>query len=595
MPRSERHRHRLLLAAAVLVPVLVAGWPPGPPAGARPAGEEAWVVGFRQLPPGLRAGSGYQGARVERVDATLRFAVVRAADAQGFERRARSDPSVRYVEPDPLLPLIATTPNDPRFGDQYGPQQVRAPEAWDTTLGDTDASVCVIDTGVRSTHQDLAGPRWRGGTDFVNNDGDPADDNGHGTHVSGIAAAGVGNGTGIAGLGNVALYAVKALNAQGNGTLSAIASAVRWCADNAGPRTVINMSLSSGLDATAVRDAVAYAQGRGALMVAAAGNGACTNCIGWPAKYAQVMAVTCTTATRSLCSFSSTGPEAELTAPGSSILSLWNTGDTAYNTISGTSMSSPHVAGVAALVWSQATGLTNDQLRQALVDHATDLGAAGRDTQFGYGLVDAAATMGAVAGPPPPPPVTVMAENLDDGVADGFTLGGLWHPSAACATPPSPPNQLGYYRDDTCTYATGARTTGSALVSVDLSGLTAASASFAHRRQVESYAGGAYDVMRVQVSASGGASWTTLQQWDSRNPAQAGWTTQAYSLSAYVGSTVQLRWFFDSIDANYNGFAGWALDDIAVTGTPDLPPANRPPVANAGPDLAAADADGSGA
>ncbi|MGH9177321.1 MAG: PKD domain-containing protein, partial [Acidimicrobiales bacterium] len=169
-------------------------------------------------------------------------------------------------------------------------------------------------------------------------------------------------------------------------------------------------------------------------------------------------------------------------------------------------------------------------------------------------------------------PVTVgqaarLSEDLDDGVADGFTLGGLWHPSAACATPPSPPNQLGYYRDATCTYATGARTTGSAQVGVDLSGLTSASLSFDHRRQVEVYAAGAFDVMRVQVSTNGGASWTTLQQWDSRSPAQAGWASQSYDLAPYVGTTVQLRWFFDSMDANANGFAGWALDNLKVTGT----------------------------
>lgn len=360
--------------------------------------EQFFVVGFHAVPPGLTSGGDFLGARVERVDNVLRFARVASTTASLFQARARSDGRVRYVEPDPEIQLIDFLPNDPRYGEQYGPEHVRAPEAWDVFQGDADARVCILDTGIRYTHEDIAGPRWLGGTDLYNGDADPWDDNGHGTHVAGIAAASINNAKGIAGIAQVGIHAVKVLSSTGSGPLTTVASGMRWCADNGGPRVVLNLSLGSTTGSTALRDGVQYAYESGALLAAAAGNGGpCTNCVEYPAKYAEVIAVTCTTSLDTQCGFSSDGPESELTAPGDGVRSLYHTSDTAYIYGSGTSMSTPHVAGVAALVWSQATTLANTALRDHLRNTAQDLGTAGWDQLYGYGLVNARAALDAAS------------------------------------------------------------------------------------------------------------------------------------------------------------------------------------------------------
>jgi len=360
--------------------------------------EQFYVVGFHAVPPGLTSGGDFLGARVERVDSVLRFARVATTTASLFQARARSDSRVRYVEADPEIQLIDFIPNDPRYGEQYGPDHVRAPEAWDSILGDADARVCILDTGVRYTHEDIDGPRWLGGTDLYNGDTDPWDDNGHGTHVTGIAAASIDNAKGIAGIAQVGIHGVKVLSSTGSGPLSVVASGISWCADNGGPRVVINLSLGGPSGSTPLRDAVESAHASGAVIAASAGNGGpCTNCVEYPARYPEVIAVTCTTSSDTQCDFSSDGPESDLTAPGDVIRSLYHTSNTAYVYGSGTSMSTPHVSGVAALVWSQATTLTNTALRDHLQNTARDLGAPGWDQLYGHGLVDAKATLDAAS------------------------------------------------------------------------------------------------------------------------------------------------------------------------------------------------------
>ncbi len=379
------------------------------------APEARITVGFHEMPDGMYVGGEYQGERIVHLDEVLKFVTVVTRDADAFRARTTLDSDVRYVEETPWIRMIDFTadpefeksvverpapegeggldytPNDPRYSSQYGPAQVQLNLAWDTSTGDTDAAVCVGDTGVRYTHEDLTGTRWLGGRDVINSDNDPMDDNGHGTHVSGTAAATINNGLGVAGMGNVGLYGVKVLNSAGSGTWDQVATGIRWCADNTMARTVISLSLGASSGNTALADAVAYAYNtKGKLVVAAAGNdGPCSNCVNYPAKYAQAMAVTCTNNGEALCSFSSTGPEAAVAAPGDSIISTYYTSNTAYSTLSGTSMSTPHVSGIAALYWSYNTALTNAQLRTRIQDTAEDLGAAGRDNNFGYGEIDA--------------------------------------------------------------------------------------------------------------------------------------------------------------------------------------------------------------
>ncbi|HWG89227.1 MAG TPA: S8 family serine peptidase [Candidatus Thermoplasmatota archaeon] len=318
----------------------------------------------------------------------LRARVVEAAAPEAFAMLAKRDPRVRYVEP--LLEDVQPTlePNDPLSPSQQGARAVRAPAAWDLTTGTTVVSLCVIDSGVRYTHEDVRGPRWLGGIDLANQDADPWDDYGHGTHVAGIAAATLGNGAGIAGMAQAGVRAAKVLRENGAGSSLNVALGILWCAES-GSRILV-LSLSTPSSSAVLRDAVQYASLRGALLVASAGNnGPCEDCVGYPARYPEVLAVACVDAEALLCEWGSTGPETEVAAPGVDVLSLSHDADDAYVSHSGTSMSVPHVAGAAALLWSERPQLSAGAVRVLLGCGARDLGEPGRDSLHGYGLLDA--------------------------------------------------------------------------------------------------------------------------------------------------------------------------------------------------------------
>lgn len=256
----------------------------------------------------------------------------------------------------------------------------------------------IIDTGINRTHVDLA-PNYDASCsyDFVNNDSDPMDDNGHGTHVSGTAA-GADNNTGVVGMApDATLCAYKVLAANGGGSYSSILAALDRAVDEV---DVINMSLGSTYPGSIVEEAFANAQNAGLTMIAAAGNespcGAAPpiNNVGYPAAFSSVIAVAATdTADRRSC-FSSVGPDVELAAPGSGIVSTWIGNNTAYTSASGTSMATPHVAGLVAVLFGCGANLTNDGVAQVLRNTARDLDSPliagvldGRDTWFGYGLI----------------------------------------------------------------------------------------------------------------------------------------------------------------------------------------------------------------
>lgn len=291
----------------------------------------------------------------------------------------------------------------------------------------TGIRVAVLDTGIDHNHPDLAA-NYVGGYDFVNSDSDPMDDHGHGTHVAGTIAA-LWNGVGVVGVAPQAdLYGLKVLGSNGSGSFSNIIAALDWAINN--NMQVLNLSLgSSGDPGTTVRQAFDNAYAKGLVIVASAGNaGSGTDTVGYPAKYDSVIAVGSTTSTDALSSFSSTGPAVEIAAPGSAIYSTYLGGR--YSTSSGTSMAAPHVAGVAALTLSagltdlNGSGFVNDEVRAVLQASAQDLGAAGRDPLFGFGLVDASAAVFLSANPggsnPPPPPRFDPPSNLT-----GTVLGSL--------------------------------------------------------------------------------------------------------------------------------------------------------------------------
>jgi subtilisin family serine protease len=256
----------------------------------------------------------------------------------------------------------------------------------------TGVKVAVIDTGVDYLHPELA-PNFAGGFDFLNNDADPMDDNGHGTHVSGIVVA-AQDGVGMLGVApSASLYALKVLGANGSGSWSGVIAALDWSVMNG--ISVANLSLGSTIDpGFTVRTAFDNAAKAGVFVVASAGNsGPGVDTVNYPGRFDSVVAVGSTTVLDGLSIFSSTGPSVELSAPGTTVYSTIPGGG--YGYLSGTSMAAPHVAGVAALALSSgvpdfnADGYRNDDLRRLLQVTAEDLGPDGRDEGFGFGLVDA--------------------------------------------------------------------------------------------------------------------------------------------------------------------------------------------------------------
>lgn len=380
--------------AFALVALLLAAAMPMVGASDGPAQPERWIVGFEKGHAVAADAKELGGGRIVARDQALGIAVVDREPKFPEHERGR----IRFVERDARA-FAAYMPNDPRVGSQYAIPQTRLDDAWDLTRGSATVKLCIVDTGLSRTHEDIG--HYVGGRDFVSSDSDPEDANGHGTHVASIAAALADNARGIAGAAQASLLVARALDADGSGYMSHVASAMRWCADQGA--AVVSMSLSGGPSAV-LHDAVEYAAARGALVVAAAGNDGCDDCVGYPAAYPEVVAVGCTMSGGNLCSFSSRGPQVDIAAPGYAILGASATDDDGYVLMSGTSMSTPLVSGVAALVKSREPTLTASALRERLLSTARDRGATGADDAYGRGEVDAYAALATSAPAPEPEP-----------------------------------------------------------------------------------------------------------------------------------------------------------------------------------------------
>lgn len=376
-----------LLAAAFLAPSA----PAAPPADLVP---DRILVGFAGLPADPAAFAASIGASVRGGIPELGVLILdvdpEAADLS--IAAALATPGVLFAEHDKVR-RATLTPNDVLYSQQYAPAKVKLPAAWDRTLGSHNRMIAIIDTGIDRAHADLALNVCHLGAAFLSSTGTGVpgateDDNGHGTHVSGIAAAMTNNVEGVAGAGQSCLMPVKVLNAGGLGFTSDVAAGIVYAANNGA--NVLSMSLGSDSSDSAEKAAVDYAVGKGALVVAAAGNDGCgkRSNVGYPAAYPNAIAVSSTDRNNKLSSFSSCGSEVDIAAPGSSILSTF-TGNS-YLILSGTSMSTPLVSGVAALAWSCNPGASAASVRQALESNADSIGLPG--SQQGRGLLDAAGT-----------------------------------------------------------------------------------------------------------------------------------------------------------------------------------------------------------
>ncbi|MBI2452370.1 S8 family serine peptidase [Candidatus Pacearchaeota archaeon] len=375
--------------------------------------------------------------------------------------RLEKNPSVEFAEPNYYV-YTSFVPNDPFYCLQWHLDDslkwdpvneicttesnphggIHMESAWDVTTGNTSVMVAVLDTGVAYERfsdpnpancynrigqlkkcpgstideyyqaPDLANTIFLiiTGSDLVNSDNHPNDDESHGTHVTGTVAQSTNNNLGVAGVAfNTAVMPIKVLDAKGNGLSSVVGDGILLAADNGAK--IISMSLGSSSPSSTIESAVNYAYNNGVTVIAACGNGGSGGGCDYPAAFSNVISVGATQYDKTKAPYSNFGSNLDLVAPGGNtgvdqngdgyadgVLqqtfgSNVNTSDFAYWFFQGTSMATPHVSGVAALLLALNSSLTPDDIRNILTSTADDLGATGRDNTYGWGLVNASAAV----------------------------------------------------------------------------------------------------------------------------------------------------------------------------------------------------------
>lgn len=398
---------RVLAVAGVLCLFLVVG-STGAPLAPQAAGGFVADEVLVKFAPGVDAAPVARavGARVAgRIPALDVFVLkVPAGAVEGVITALTRNALVEYAEPNGIA-TISLDPNDPYDNStcynsshsgcvtQWGWAKVQAYNAWDVTTGSSAVRVAVVDTGVDNSNPDL--PAVVAQKDFINNDNTAEDDNGHGTHVAGTIGARTDNGTGVAGANwAISLLAVKVLNASGSGSYAAVANGITWAANNGAQ--VINLSLGGSIPSTTLKNAVNYAWNNGAVLACAAGNSG-ISAKSYPAAYDRCIAVAATDENDAKASFSNYGSKwVDVAGPGVRILSTMpnttvylNTQYgyyTNYDALNGTSMATPHVAGLAGLVWARGACTTQVCVRNKIEGTADKI--AGTGTYWKWGRVN---------------------------------------------------------------------------------------------------------------------------------------------------------------------------------------------------------------
>jgi len=331
----------------------------------------------------------------------------------------------------------AQVPDDPLWTQQWPMSLIHAPEAWNITHSQ-DLVIAVLDTGVYLNHPDLVNVIWTNDDEIPANGRDddnngcvddihgwhfytecgtglciPAqnrligDDNGHGTHVAGTAAAETNNGIGVAGVSwGASAMVVKVLDQAGDGWYFDIAAGIVYAADNGAK--IINLSLGGDAPSHLLQDAVNYAHARGALVVAASGNNG--GAVFYPGACDNVLTVAGTNSSDQHLDFSNQGPEVDIAAPGDYLISTWYLPSILYRSAHGTSMATPHVSGAAALLWTWRPDWSNEQIRERLESRSDDVNSAqypGYDPLIGWGRLNIQRALeGLEPGPTPTPTLT---------------------------------------------------------------------------------------------------------------------------------------------------------------------------------------------
>jgi subtilisin family serine protease len=323
--------------------------------------------------------------------------MVHAAIPVSEYARLALHPSIEFIEQDGQVSFTTSdSVYSAEYSESWGIEAIGAEQVHSSKYTGKGIKIAVLDTGIDYRHSDLS-PNYVGGYDFINDDDDPMDDNGHGTHVAGIIAA-ARNGAGVLGVAPESeLYGIKVSDSRGKGSFGGLVKGINWAIEN--DIDIVTMSITGKGGTKALQKAVELAyEEHGLILVAAIGNGGSGDVL-FPAAYDEVIGVGSVTEDNEKSSFSRVGEEVELVAPGSDIKSAAIGGK--YRTTSGTSMATPFVTGAAALIleseeqtWESSGAVdgdgewTNDEVRNVLRQTATDLGEEGVDEVFGYGLLN---------------------------------------------------------------------------------------------------------------------------------------------------------------------------------------------------------------
>jgi len=330
------------------------------------------------------------------------FVVLKHKNPTAVLEGVKNEPGVVYAEQNGYA-YMAITPNDQYYPYMWNMVKINMPTAWDVNTG-SGATVAVIDTGVKQSLADFANTHFTAGYDFVNLDTNPTDDQGHGSHVTGTIAQSTNNNIGVPGIAyDCAIMPVKVLNSAGCGTYDQIANGISYAADNGAH--ILNLSLGGVVGSAALQNAVDYAWNKGCLVVCAAGNNNSSEPF-YPAAYANSFSVAATNYNDRRAGYSNYGVTVDISAPGGDSID-WNgcgypegilqgtfgTSGDGYYFLTGTSMASAHVAGLAALLKSQDPARTNIQIRRIIEATAVDIGTAGWDSIYGWGRINAYAAL----------------------------------------------------------------------------------------------------------------------------------------------------------------------------------------------------------